>query len=104
MSPGLKVGIVLIAIIVVMVAFGVTARHLGYNKVIGETIVRCRAGHVFRTLWVPGASLKAVRLGPYRLQRCPVGNHVTLVTPANVFTLTDDERQMAEQYHDGFIS
>ncbi len=103
MSPGLEVGLVLIGIIVVMVIFGVSARRLGSAPVGGETIVRCPKGHVFTTLWVPGASLKAVRLGPYRLQRCPVGGHVALVTPANVFTLTDEEREMAEHYHDGLI-
>ena len=29
----------------------------------GEVIVRCRDGHLFSTLWIPGASVKALRLG-----------------------------------------
>jgi hypothetical protein len=41
--------------------------------------VRCRAGHVFTTIWVPLGSLKAVRLGPRRYQRCPVGRHWSMV-------------------------
>ena len=45
------------------------------------TVVRCRQGHVFTTTWIPGVSLTALRLGPWRLQRCPVGRHWSLVTP-----------------------
>jgi hypothetical protein len=29
----------------------------------GKLIVRCRQGHLFTTIWIPGASLKAIRLG-----------------------------------------
>lgn len=65
-----------------------------------ETIVRCRSGHLFTTLWVPGASLKAVRLGWWRYQRCPVGPHWALVTPARVADLTEAERQAAAAHHD----
>jgi hypothetical protein len=43
--------------------------------------VRCRAGHVFTTIWIPLASLKAIRLGGRRVQRCPVGYHWTTVVP-----------------------
>lgn len=77
----------------------VVARRLGY-KVGGNTIVRCRDGHLFTTLWIPGASLKAVRLGWYRYQRCPVGSHWTLVRPVNDADLTAEEREAAEQVHD----
>jgi hypothetical protein len=41
--------------------------------------VRCRDGHVFTTIWIPLASVKAVRLGPRRYQRCPVGHHWSMV-------------------------
>jgi hypothetical protein len=44
-----------------------------------ERPVRCREGHVFTTIWIPGGSLKAVRLGRWRWQRCPVGHHWTWV-------------------------
>ena len=58
----------------------VIARRRGYN--FGRnTIVRCRQGHLFTTTWIPGASLKAIRLGWARFQRCPVGHHWSLVTP-----------------------
>ena len=69
-------------------------RWLGVN-----TVVRCRSGHLFTTVWVPGASVKAVRLGWWRYQRCPVGNHWTFVTPVQVSELTSEERQLA-QVHD----
>lgn len=29
-----------------------------------DRIVRCRQGHLLETIWVPLASIKAVRLGP----------------------------------------
>ena len=45
-----------------------------------ERPVRCREGHLFTTIWVPFASLKALRLGRKRLQYCPVGHHWTTVT------------------------
>lgn len=35
-------------------------------------IVRCSRGGYYKTRWVSLVSFKAVRLGPYRLQRCPV--------------------------------
>lgn len=47
----------------------------------GRVVVRCRHGHLFSTIWIPGVSLKGLRLGPWRLQRCPVGGHWSLVTP-----------------------
>ena len=75
------------------------ARRLGY-KVGGNVVVRCRQGHLFTTIWVPGASLKAIRLGWARLQRCPVGKHWTLVTPVKDATLTQEERRRAGQHHD----
>lgn len=37
--------------------------------------VRCSAGHLFTTIWMPIASIKAVRLGGERWQYCPVGHH-----------------------------
>ncbi len=75
------------------------ARRLGY-KVGGNTIVRCRQGHLFTTIWVPGASLKSIRLGWARVQRCPVGKHWSLVTPVKDADLTDDERRDAAEHRD----
>jgi hypothetical protein len=66
----------------------------------GNVVVRCRDGHLFTTIWVPGASLKAIRLGPWRVQRCPVGHHWSLVTPARRAELTPAEADAAAQTHD----
>jgi len=75
------------------------ARRRGYPMG-GNVVVRCAKGHLFTTIWVPGASFKSVRLGWWRLQRCPVGKHWTLVTPAKESNLTDEERWFAEQHRD----
>jgi len=65
-----------------------------------DTVVRCQAGHLFTTWWIPGVSVKAVRLGWWRLQRCPIGPHWSLVTPVVVSTLTETERELAAAHHD----
>ena len=92
--------IVIVIIVLTLAAMTIAARRMGYSGIGGDTIVRCRAGHLFTTLWVPGASLKSVRLGMARLQYCPVGKHWTLVTPIRESELTDEERQLASQHHD----
>jgi hypothetical protein len=43
--------------------------------------VRCGQGHLFTTIWIPAASLKALRLVGTRYQRCPVGHHWSRVRP-----------------------
>jgi hypothetical protein len=90
-----------IALVVGMTAVeaAVVARRRGSLKNM-DTVVRCRDGHLFTTLWVPGASLKAIRLGWWRLQRCPVGRHWSLVTPVEVSIMTDEEIATAGQHHD----
>jgi len=77
----------------------IVARRRG-SWLAADTAVRCRSGHVFTTLWIPGGSLKAIRLGWWRLQRCPVGRHWTLVTPVRTADLTRRERQLAAEHHD----
>jgi hypothetical protein len=62
--------------------------------------VRCSAGHLFTTVWIPGASVKSLKLGPWRLQWCPVGRHVTLVHPVKNADLTETEREIAAEHHD----
>lgn len=61
----------------------------------GRVVVRCREGHLFTTIWIPAASLKSVRLGWWRFQRCPVGGHWSFVTPANRAELSRRERRRA---------
>jgi hypothetical protein len=88
-----------VALVVTAVETIVVARRRGH--LFGaDTIVRCRDGHLFTTFWIPGASLKAVRLGWWRLQHCPVGGHWTFVTPVQASTLTDDETRTATGRHD----
>src|SRR3954451_23261773 len=70
------------------------------GRLAGTVIVRCRAGHIFSTIWIPGASLKSVRLGWWRFQRCPVGRHWTLMTPVRDSELTEDERTAARRVRD----
>src|SRR5436190_19127915 len=77
----------------------IVLRRRGY-PLAGNVVVRCREGHLFTTLWVPGISVKAFRLGPWRLQRCPVGKHWSIVTPARRSDLTEDERRMAAESRD----
>ncbi len=75
------------------------ARSQGYS--FGRNVVvRCRQGHLFTTVWIPGASVKALRLGLWRLQWCPVGRHVTIVIPVKDADLTEIEREFAAGHHD----
>ena len=90
----------LLLIVILLAATTIFWRKQGYSGPGGETIVRCRAGHVFTTIWIPGASFKAVRLGWKRFQQCPVGNHWTLVAPVKESELTSDELHMAAQFRD----
>jgi len=66
----------------------------------GNVIVRCRQGHLFTTIWIPGGSLKALRFGPWRLQRCPVGPHWSLVAPVRASELTEEQRLAAREVRD----
>jgi hypothetical protein len=65
--------------------------------------VRCSAGHVFTTIWVPLASFKAVRLGWKRWQYCPVGHHWAMVSMLDENTTTAEELAEAAQVHDARI-
>ena len=66
----------------------------------GNVVVRCRRGHLFTTIWIPGVSVKAARLGWWRFQRCPVGRHWSLVTPVKRSVLTEEERKSADENRD----
>ena len=71
----------------------------GY-RVAGDVVVRCRRGHLFTTIWVPGVSVKSIRLSWWRVQRCPVGRHVSFVTPVRRSDLTEDELRAASENRD----
>lgn len=66
----------------------------------GNLVVRCRRGHLFTTLWIPGVSVKAFRFGWWRVQRCPVGRHWSVVTPVRESDLSARERRRASQVRD----
>ncbi len=65
-----------------------------------DVVVRCAQGHLFTTIWLPGISLKAVRLGMVRYQHCPVGRHWSKVRPVPVNELSDEQRIEAARVHD----
>ena len=94
MSPGLIVGVAVLAVVgLAVAALNAVMRKRGY-AIPGRTAVRCSAGHLFTTTWIEGGSLKAVRLGPVtRYQRCPVGRHWAIVHPVRDEDLTEDERR-----------
>ena len=90
---------VLAAVVVLNVVGTIVARVLGY-RVGGKTVVRCRRGHLFTTIWIPGASIKSIRLGWWRIQRCPVGRHWSIVVPVKEADLTSRERRRAHEIQD----
>ncbi|MBV9000099.1 MAG: hypothetical protein JO304_13635 [Solirubrobacterales bacterium] len=92
-----KRGAAIAATLMLAEAGGLWART---GRPAGNVIVRCRQGHLFTTLWVPGASLKAVRLGWWRFQRCPVGDHWSWVTPVKESSLSSRELRAARKQHD----
>lgn len=65
--------------------------------------VRCTAGHVFTTIWIPFASLKAARLAGRRFQRCPVGRHWAIVLPIDASNASAEELAQAATVHDARI-
>jgi hypothetical protein len=97
-SPRARVTLALLVVATYVIGT-VIARRRGYNMG-GNVIVRCRRGHLFTTIWIPGVSLTALRLGWYRLQWCPVGRHWSLVTPVNPRDLNDDVRLAATVHRD----
>jgi hypothetical protein len=89
----------LLLILVGIVPDALVLRRRGYGLG-GDVVVRCRRGHLFTTIWIPGASVKAFRLGWWRFQRCPVGRHWSFVTPVSRTELTDDDRRAAGEHKD----
>ncbi|MGD0054541.1 MAG: hypothetical protein ABSC34_03785 [Acidimicrobiales bacterium] len=85
--------LVLIIVAVVIVARFVFSMSRGRVRIDGKVIVRCSRGHVFPTAWNSLGALAAIRLGNARYQRCPVGNHWSLVRPVTEENFTDEERR-----------
>jgi len=81
------------------VAGTIVAVRQGYS--FGLSVpVRCRQGHLFSTTWIPGVSVKSLRLGLWRIQWCPVGRHVDLVRLVKVGDLSPAELESAAEHHD----
>ena len=98
-SAGRRSRTALMVVIGAVAAFTLLARLLGY-KLGTDTVVRCRQGHLFSTIWIPGVKLKALDLGVARLQRCPVGKHWSLVVPVREVALSEEEREFARSHRD----
>jgi hypothetical protein len=62
--------------------------------------VRCSRGHLYTSIWIPLGSIKAVRLGRTRYQRCPVGRHWAATERLDPATLTPEQREQAAATHD----
>jgi hypothetical protein len=80
-------------------AMTLAGRAAGYRFGL-NTPVRCREGHLFTTIWIPGVNLKAVDLIVARIQRCPVGDHWTVVRPVRDADLSARDRIRARARHD----
>jgi hypothetical protein len=92
-----RLGIAIALAVVAGEALMLRSRGYGLG---GDTVVRCRRGHPYTTLWIPGVSITSVRRGWGRSQWCPVGRHWSLVTPAVADDLTPVERRNASVTHD----
>ena len=99
---GKRLGLVAAVVLGTIAVETAALRRRGYSVGL-KTIVRCRDGHLFTTIWIPGASLKAVRLGVVRLQYCPVGRHFSSVRLVKDVELTDEFRSIARAHHDIMI-
>jgi hypothetical protein len=100
LRTGRRVRLKPVAVVSALLVGGtLVARKLGY-KVGGNVVVRCRQGHLYTTIWIPGVKLKAIDLVVARFQHCPVGHHWSLVVPVRSTDLTEDERREAAAHHD----
>ncbi|MGH2858788.1 MAG: hypothetical protein ACRDMJ_15045 [Solirubrobacteraceae bacterium] len=88
------------ALIALATVLEVAGTWLRSGHVAGRTLVRCRQGHLFTTLWIPLVSIKSLRLGWWRLQRCPVGRHWSIVTPVRQSELSEAEVAAAAEHRD----
>ncbi len=97
----------IIVVVAALIAFGVgawLARRTGHREKRGDVIVRCGRGHLFTTVWNAPFSVRRLDLGWGRLQRCPVGNHLSLVRVVDDSILSAEERKLAKKQRDGVKS
>jgi|ERR1019366_5768991 hypothetical protein len=90
--------VVLIWVILVMIPTAITFnKGLRFGK---NVVVRCSAGHLYTTIWIPSVSLKAFRWGFRRYQYCPVGKHWAWISQLRGFELTSKAIEDANKTHD----
>ncbi len=65
-----------------------------------DTPVRCKKGHLYTSIWIPYASVKGLRLGWKRWQRCPVGRHWAVTEKLDPETLSAEQLAEAAKTHD----
>lgn len=102
MSSGLIIGLLVLVVVVGLAVYSAVGRRADGQRTF-DHIVRCKDGHLFTSTWIPGFSLKAVRLGTVRYERCPVGRHWSTVSRVDESTLTADEIARARAVHDSAI-
>jgi len=68
-----------------------------------RTVVKCSGGGYYETIWVPLVSLKAIRLGAKRFQRCPIHRKWEMTQRVRDDELTPQIRQAAAQYRDSGV-
>ena len=91
----------ILALILLAVTLGTRyAKRKGYSHLGENTVVRCSKGHFFTTVWIPGISFKAIRLGMKRYQRCPICEQWRIIVPVKDSELTDELRRVASEHHD----
>jgi hypothetical protein len=95
MSTGLLAVLVVVGLLLVWTVVRLRGGQAGT-----DVIVRCGQGHLFTTIWLPGMSVKAIRLGTARSQWCPVGKHWTTVHRVPESELTEQDIQEAHAHHD----
>lgn len=100
MSKVIPVIIIVVAALLAFLVGALLARRKGFAKT-GEVAARCRRGHLFTTVWAARASRDRIDLGWARIQRCPVGDHWTLVVPVDESRLTPADKKLASQHRDG---
>ena len=100
MHPGLYIGI---GVLLIAAGAALFLRRTVPTDQAGRSIVRCSQGHLFETVWIPLASFKAIRLGPLRYQRCPVGHHYSLVRLVDPNSLTPEEMEQARSATDTWV-
>ena len=94
--------IIVVAAALAFAAGAVLAHRQGYKQK-GEVVARCRRGHLFTTVWVARFSIRRLDLGWAKIQRCPVGHHLSVVVPVDEATLTKEDKKAAKEYNDGAV-